>query len=141
MPFDIWHVTYALEGPAVVFNLSTDVGGVERWSRGRPGEEKYRRAAPLEVAAFRDGHGHGYVGCSARRPCRSPGTGRPGAPRTDWLQSLLAPGESLADLHLYASPSRLAAFQRLAWEAYGQCWPHTAACGHGRPSRAERARR
>jgi hypothetical protein len=115
VPFGIWHVTYVLDGPAVVFNLTTHVGDTGEVS-AHPGEEKYRRAAPIEVTARRSG---GWVGAGLRS------WGHPvGAPRTDWLQSLLAPGESLADLHLYASPSRLAALQRLAREAYGRCWPH-----------------
>jgi hypothetical protein len=115
VPFGIWHVTYVLDGPAVVFNLTTEVGSSGQ-GPAHPGEEKYRRAAPIAVTARRSG---GWVGDDLRS------WGRPlGAPRTDWLQSLLAPGESLADLHLYASPSRLAALQRLASEAYGQCWPH-----------------
>ncbi|MDN3354206.1 hypothetical protein [Actinomadura sp. DC4] len=118
VPFGIWHVTYVLDGPAVVFNLTTEVGDAGSVV-AHPGEEKYHRASPIAVTACRDSGRHSYVGEGLDL------WGRPlGAPRTDWLQSLLAPGESLADLHLYASPSRLAALQRLAWEAYGRCWPH-----------------
>jgi hypothetical protein len=118
VPFGIWHVTYVLDGPAVVFNLMTEVGDAGQVV-AHPGEEKYRRASPIAVTARRRSGRHEYVGEGLRS------WGRPlGAPRTEWLQSLLAPGESLADLHLYASPSRLAALQRLAWEAYGRCWPH-----------------
>jgi hypothetical protein len=118
VPFGIWHVTYVLEGPAAVFNLTTEVGDAGEVS-AHPGEEKYRRASPIDVTVCRRSGRHEYVGEGLRS------WGPPlGAPRTDWLQSLLAPGESLADLHLYASPSRLAALQRLAWEAYGRCWPH-----------------
>jgi len=117
VPFGIWHVTYVLDGPAVVFNLTTDAGDAGQVT-ARPGEEKYRRAAPIAVTLRRRAGRHEYVGEGLSY------WGRPlGAPRTDWLQSLLAPGESLADLHLYASPSRLAALQRLAWEAYARCWP------------------
>lgn len=119
VPFDVWHVTYVLDGPAAVFNLTTEVGDA-RQVVAHPGEEKYRRGSPIEVTARRHPEGgHEYVGAGLDL------WGRPtGAPRTDWVRSLLAPGESLADLHLYASPSRLAALQRLAWEAYGRCWPH-----------------
>ena len=119
VPFGIWHVTYVLDGPAVVFNLTTEVGDAGHVT-AHPGEEKYRRAAPIAVTARRAAAGrHEYVGEDLRS------WGPPlGAPRTDWLQPLLAPGESLADLFLYASPSRLAALERLAAEAYGRCWPH-----------------
>jgi hypothetical protein len=118
VPFGIWHVTYVLDGPAVVFNLTTEAGDAGHVV-AHPGEEKYRRAAPIAVTARRGAGRHDYVGDGLSS------WGRPlGPPRTDWLQSLLAPGESLADLHLYASPSRLAALQRLASEAYEQCWPH-----------------
>jgi hypothetical protein len=119
VPFDVWHVTYVLDGPAVVFNLTTDAGG--SGGAARPGEEKYGRAEPIAINVRRRGPRHEYVGS----PAALAAWGRPaGAPRTDWLTSLLAPGESLADLHLYASPSRLAALQRRALEAYTRSWPY-----------------
>lgn len=117
VPFDVWHVTYVLDGPAVVFNVTTDAGG----SGGavRPGEEKSGRAEPIAVAVRRRGARHEYVG-----PALGSWGLPAGAPRTDWLTSFVAPGESLADLHLYASPSRLAALERLALEAYARSWPY-----------------
>jgi hypothetical protein len=120
VPFGIWHVTYVLDGPAVVFNLTTDVDGSGR-TDGRPGEGKYRRAAPIAVTPRWNAGRLEHVGS----PEGLRDWGQPdGAPRTDWLRSLLTPGESLADLHLYASPSRLATLQRTAREAYEDGWPY-----------------
>jgi hypothetical protein len=121
VPFDIWHVTYVLDGPAVVFNLTTEVSGSPGRVDAHPGEEKYHRASPIAITARRDEERHDFVGspdgwCTWGRPA--------GAPRTDWLRSFLAPGDSLADLHLYASPARLAALERMAQHAYRLSWPY-----------------
>jgi hypothetical protein len=119
VPFDIWHVTYVLAGPAVVFNLTTEAGGTAR-QPAHPGEEKYHRAEPIAVTAHRNGFRHAFVGSPAAQRV----WGLPGAPPdTDWLRSFLLPGESLMDLHLNASAARLAALQDTALEAYRKCWP------------------
>jgi hypothetical protein len=119
VPFDVWHVTYVLEGPAVVFNLTTEAGGAIG-GPARPGEEKYHRAEPIAVTARRNGARHDFVGSSsALREWGLPGA----PPGTDWLRSFLRPGESLVDLHLNASPERLAGLQDTALEAYRSCWP------------------
>jgi hypothetical protein len=129
VPFDIWHVTYVLDGPAVVLNLTTEADDTGRVT-AHPGEEKYRRATPIAVTLRRHEQGHDYVG----PPADLQDWGRPtGPPRTAWLDSLLAPCESLADLHLYASPSHLATLQRRALEAHGRGWP----CDDGFQTRAE----
>jgi hypothetical protein len=121
VPFAIWHVTYVLDGPAVVFNLTTEVPGSHGRVDAHPGEEKYHRASPIAVTARRDDERHEFVGS----PEGWRTWGRPaGAPRTDWLRRLLAPGESLADFYLYASTARLAALERKARQAYRLGWPY-----------------
>jgi hypothetical protein len=119
----------------VVFNLTTEVAGPHGRVVAHPGEEKYRRAEPIAVTARRSGERHDFVGS----PEALRDWGRPAAaPRTDWLRGLFAPGESLADLHLYGSPSRLAALERRAREAYVLSWPHdgglTASADRGGPA-------
>jgi hypothetical protein len=42
---------------------------------------------------------------------------------TDWLRQLLATDESLADIHLYASSSRLADIELASRDAYRRQWP------------------
>lgn len=131
VPFGIWHTSYALDGPAAVFNVTTDLGTGEA---GRPAalphggqshgtgirDGKYRRAEPLAITARWHGARLEHVGS----PAALRAWGQPaGAPRTDWLAGWLACGESLADLHLYGAPTRLTALVQAAREAYHQDWP------------------
>ncbi|HEX3784816.1 MAG TPA: hypothetical protein VHX38_34580 [Pseudonocardiaceae bacterium] len=111
VPFGVWHVSYVLDGPAVVFNVTTDVGDGQPGHSADPGFGKYERAAPIAITACRRADSHVFTGTpAALRTWGEPTT----APRTDWL----APGLSLADLHLYASPARLADLQQAARDAY-----------------------
>jgi hypothetical protein len=119
VPFDIWHVTYVLDGPAVVFNLTTEAGGTVG-PPAHPGEEKYHRADPIAVTARRRGNGHEFV--AAPEALRSWGLPTP-PPKTDWLRTFLHPGESLVDLHLNGGPERIAALQETALEAHRNHWP------------------
>jgi hypothetical protein len=124
VPFGAWHVSYVLEGPAAVFNVFTDLSELagER-DTGREilgqGPAKYRRAEPIAVTAVRQGAGHALVSSPAAGGC-GPLSKPPGA---DWLRQFLPPGESLADLHLYASPSRLTGLQHEALEAHRPARP------------------
>jgi len=119
VPFGVWHVSYVLDGPAVVFNVTTDVTTLAgergfRQSPARQGPAKYRRAAPIAVTACRRNAGYHLVGPQAASrwgPLAGP-------PDTSWLRPFLAVTDSLADLHLYASSSRLADLQRAALHAY-----------------------
>jgi hypothetical protein len=123
VPFGVWHVSYALEGPAVVFNITTyggDPDGEGDLVVADPGPEKYERARPIPVTARRRGADHELVGSAAALHS----WGRPmGPPRTDWLASCLATDESLADVHLYASSSRLADIEMAGRDAYRRQWP------------------
>lgn len=123
VPFAVWHVSYVLEGPAAVLNITTDASdSIGKCGKvvADPGPEKYQRAGPIAVTARRRGSDHDFVGS----PQAFDQWGRPiGSPRRDWLKSSLTMDESLADLHLYASPSRLASIERAAWGAYEGQWP------------------
>jgi hypothetical protein len=129
VPFGVWHVSYVLDGPAVVFNVTTDLRtlvGEHRAAAVRQGPAKYCRAAPIAVTARRCDAGYYVVGSPAARR-RGPLAGPPG---TDWMRPFLAATDSLADLHLYASSSRLAGLQRAALQAYRPDWPPH--CGFGK---------
>lgn len=61
VPFGVWHVSYALEGPAVVLNITTYGGGPDGEGDGvvaDPGPEKCERARPIPVTARRRGAEH-----------------------------------------------------------------------------------
>lgn len=110
VPFGIWHVSYVLEGPAVVFNVTTDVGG-EVPVPADPGQAKYERAAPIAIMARRAGESYAFTGTpEALRTWGQP----VGPPNTDWLRL----DGSLADLHLNASPEQLADLERQAMHAF-----------------------
>lgn len=119
VPFGVWHVSYVLDGPAVVFNVTTDLttlAGERGFRQGPPrqGPAKYRRAAPIAVTACRCDAGYRVVGSLAASrwgPLAGP-------PDTSWLRPFLAVTDSLADVHLYASSSRLVGLQRAALHTY-----------------------
>jgi hypothetical protein len=115
VPFDVWHVSYVLDGPAVVFNVSTRLRAVGLAATA----DKYDRGAGVPLTLCRDG-GLAIVGGSgATKPWGIP----LGQPRIDWFGELLAPGQSLADLHLHGSPQQLADVVRAAKDAYRAGWP------------------
>ncbi|WP_236796406.1 hypothetical protein [Amycolatopsis sp. GM8] len=113
VPFDIWHVSYVLDGPAVVFNVSARL----QEAGLAAGTDKYHRAKAVGLTLKRD---LTVVGDDdAFREWGTPG----GAPATDWFTDLLAPGQSLADLHVHGSPEQLSTVVRTALDAYDEGWP------------------
>jgi hypothetical protein len=129
VPFGVWHVSYVLDGPAVVFNVTTDLAArVDEHDAAavRQGPGKYCRAAPIAVTACRCDSRYCIVSSPAARRW-GPLVGAPGA---NWMRPFLAAMDSLADLHLYASPSVLASLQCAALRAYRSDWPPH--CGSGK---------
>jgi oxalate decarboxylase/phosphoglucose isomerase-like protein (cupin superfamily) len=115
VPFDVWHVTYVLDGPAVVFNVTTRLHEVDTAAAA----DKYHRGEAVALALC---HGPDLRLVGAPDVLRTWGVPA-GPPRSDWFEGLLAPGQSLADLHLHGSPGQLAAVVRAALEAYRDGWP------------------
>ncbi len=117
MPFRGWHLTYVLDGPAVVFNVSTESAAESCSNPGRQASlaGKYRRAEPLAIAMQKLGESYRFVGADDALQ----EWGRPDpAPRAHWLNEHVRAGESLADFYLYGSAERLALFIDAAWTAY-----------------------
>jgi hypothetical protein len=121
VPFGVWHVSYVLEGPAVVFNVTTDLAalaGQHDSMVARQGPAKYRRGAPIAVTACQCGDRYYLAGLPEARewPVITP-------PQASWLLPFLAAAGSLADLHLYAPPSLLESLQWAALHSYRPDWP------------------
>jgi oxalate decarboxylase/phosphoglucose isomerase-like protein (cupin superfamily) len=115
VPFDVWHVTYVLDGPAVVFNVTTRLQEVDAAAAA----DKYHRADAVALT-LRHARGLQVVGSpDAMRVWGVPA----GPPRADWFTGLLAPAQSLADLHLHGSPKQLAGVIDAARQAYRDGWP------------------
>ena len=115
VPFDVWHVSYVLDGPAVVFNVSTRLleadfaAATDKYHRGEAVALTLRHDGDLTVVGDdAPGHAWGTAG---------------GPPRVDWFGALLTPGQRLADLHLHGSPEQLAAIVGAALYAYRGGWP------------------
>jgi len=84
VPFGVWHVSYVVDGPALVFNITANLAASEAH------EDKYQRgAAPPVTLCRRDG----------RLVAVGPGPTPVGPPRAEWLGLWLPPGASLADRH------------------------------------------
>ncbi|WP_432970250.1 hypothetical protein [Dactylosporangium sp. CA-233914] len=118
VPFEVWHVSYVLDGPAAVFNVTTmlEAGPVGAGA----GVSKYSRSAPVAITVRREGPDLRCVSTPAAMRI----WGEPGEPpRIDWLHGLLSAGQSLADLHLHGTPEQLEAIVQAAREAYRQGWP------------------
>ncbi|MGA5442387.1 hypothetical protein ACPCKW_23110 [Streptomyces griseoincarnatus] len=66
VPFAAWHQTSVLDGPAVVFNIYTDLPGTEQQHTSRHAaqhaEIKYRSSAPVEITAIRSATGFTLTG-------------------------------------------------------------------------------
>lgn len=111
VPFGVWHVSYVLDGPAAVFNVTTDIGDGPAGDPAGAGPGKYERAAPISITARRDGDAHVFTGTpEALGTWAEPSP----PPSDDWLDL----GMSLADLHLYGSPQKWADLQQAARIAY-----------------------
>jgi hypothetical protein len=114
VPFGIWHVSYVLDGPAAVFNVTADLSalaGEPGTAAGRQDTAKYRRADAVAATIRRRGSGYGIVAS------QTPGRERTDPPCGDWIRPFLAAAGSLAGLHLSAPVSLLASLQQEALRA------------------------
>lgn len=93
VPLAAWHLTYALEGPAMVFNICTSLDG--SGAQAAAGGSKYRSGrGPVPVAAIRKGSSFAFT-WGTNEP---DALGQPmAASCPGWVRSFLPPGASLAD--------------------------------------------
>ncbi|MGW2105059.1 hypothetical protein [Streptomyces sp. NPDC001948] len=107
VPFGAWHQTSVLDGPAVVFNIYTDLPGTEQEHTSRHAaqhaEIKYRSSAPVEITAIRGGSGFTLTG--SRRGRDHWGHGMQGVGPA-WLREAVGP-DGLVALHTTASADQL----------------------------------
>jgi hypothetical protein len=115
VPFDVWHVTYVLDGPAVVLKVTTRLHEIDL----TPAAVKHDRGAGVDMTLRWEPNLRVVGTAKAWRDWGVPA----GPPRDDWFNPLLEPGQSLADLHLYGSPSQFAAIVAAAREAHREGWP------------------
>jgi hypothetical protein len=119
-PLRAWHLTYVLDGPAVVFNIATESGDLAARQAGLQLPDKYRRALPPAVALQRSNAGCRFVGTEqALREWGVPVA----PPDVAWPQPRLRPGQSLADFYLYGSAARLDQLLDEVWAADARGWP------------------
>jgi hypothetical protein len=116
VPLSVWHVSYVLDGPAAVFNISADLHTPVNTS----GYDKYRRGAPVGVTLCRQGE--------SVQPISTPDTlqawGEPeGPPRADWLAEWLPEGQSLASMHLSAPARQWGKLVTAFLNAHERDWP------------------
>lgn len=108
VPFGAWHQTSVLDGPAVVFNIYTDLPGTEQQHTSRHAaqhaEIKYRSSAPVEITAIRAEAGFTLTGSRRGRDHWGRGVQ---AVEPAWLREAVGPG-GLVALHTSASADHLA---------------------------------
>ncbi|MFI6287637.1 hypothetical protein ACIBCM_23310 [Streptomyces sp. NPDC051018] len=108
VPFGAWHQTSILDGPAVVFNIYTDLPGTEQRHTSRHAaqhtEIKYRSSAPVEITAIRAEVGFALTGSRHGRDHWGRGEQ---AVESAWLHKAVGPA-GLVTLHTSASADRLA---------------------------------
>jgi len=86
VPLGAWHVSYVLDGPAAVFNISANLNGPVTNSNH---DDKYRRRAPVGVTLRRRGESVQLVST----PDTQQAWGDPvQPPRADWLTGWLHTG-------------------------------------------------
>jgi hypothetical protein len=114
VPLAAWHLTYALDGPAMVFNIYTSQGS---GSQAATGVSKYRSGrGPVPVAALRKGRSFAFTWGATE----SAGLGEPAAASCpEWLMSFLPPGASLADWCVRAPAGELSELAQAAQAAAG----------------------
>jgi hypothetical protein len=119
VPLAAWHLTYALDGPAMVFNIYTSQGsGGASTTRGAA---KYRSGrGPIPVAAVREGSSFAFTwGTTA-----SGALGEPTAASCpEWASSFLPPGVSLVDWCVRAPAGELRELAQAAGAAADSGWP------------------
>ncbi|MEV7957472.1 hypothetical protein [Streptomyces sp. NPDC088141] len=107
VPFGAWHQTSVLDGPAVVFNIYTDLPGTDQQHTSRHAaqhaEIKYCSSAPVEITAIRAGTGFTLTG--SRRGRGHWGRGVQ-AVEPAWLREAVGP-DGLVALHTSASAEQL----------------------------------
>ena len=119
IPLTAWHLTYALDGPAMVFNVYTRQGN--GGADAAAGTAKYRSGrGPVPVAAIRKGSSFTFTWGTT-------GQGSPGEPAATacpaWLGSFLPPGASLADWCVRAPAAELRELAGAARAEAGPGWP------------------
>lgn len=115
----VWHVSYVLDGPAAVFNISANLNGLVTNSNH---DDKYRRGAPVGATLRRREESVQLVST----PDMQQAWGDPvGPPRADWLTGWLPAGQSLAGMHLNASAAKWADLATAILDAYQREWPVT----------------
>lgn len=118
VPFAAWHLTYALDGPAMVFNIYTSQGS---GAQAAAGVSKYRsRRGPVPVAAIREGNSFALTWGTAERDAMSEPTA---TACPEWLRSFLPPGASLADWCVRAPSAELRELAEAAQTAADSGWP------------------
>ena len=110
IPPAAWHLTYVLDGPAMVFNIYTSQRGHPAAAGAGPG--KYRSGrGPVPVAAVRRGSSFAFT-WEAAEPAV---LGEPAAASCpEWLRRFLPPGASLADWCTRAPDGELLQLARAA---------------------------
>ena len=111
VPLAAWHLTYALDGPAAVFNIYSSQGGNSTAATGA-GPAKYRSGqGPVPVAAVRRGSSYAFTWGTTERvaPCELVAAACP-----EWLGSFLPAGASLADWCTRAQDGELLQLARIA---------------------------
>lgn len=124
VPFGAWHLTYVLDGPAVVFNIYTSPCGALGPQSGAESEfarmAKYRSGrGPAQIAVVREKGGLRFV--------MGPKSSRTGEPAAvccpDWLRMLLPEGSSLPGWCMHAPDAGLRELAAAAQVAAGSGWP------------------
>jgi hypothetical protein len=119
VPLAAWHLSYALDGPAMVFNIYTSQGS--GGAQAAAGASKYRSGrGPVPVAAVRKGSSFTFTwGTTGPAALGEPAA----APRPAWLRSFLPPGASLADWCVRASAGDLRELAAAGQAGAGSGWP------------------
>lgn len=118
VPLAAWHLTYALDGPAMVFNIYSSQGGGVRPDAGT---SKYRSGrGPVPVAAVRKGSSFAFTWGTTEPTvlCRPAAASCPG-----WVRSFLPAGASLADWCVRAPAGELRELAQAARDAASSGWP------------------
>ncbi|MFD8755775.1 hypothetical protein ACFV0O_33090 [Kitasatospora sp. NPDC059577] len=111
VPFGAWHLTYVLDGPAMVVNTYSGPAGARTagtaTGAGHTPAAKYRsRRGPAEITVTRSGTGFAIdLSATWRRACGDPV--RVSCPA--WLQKYVPPSGLLTDLHVSATDADLEA--------------------------------
>lgn len=106
VPFGTWHLTYVLDGPAVVFNIySGPADDVEGATPVHRTAAKYRsKRGPAEITVRRSGTGFSIeLSDKWRATCGDPVEVSP----PEWLRAVMPPSGLLTDLHVSGSDADL----------------------------------